>query len=84
MPEDPFSYARDVPGVASASVEHGGGWWDEFFADQARPVPFFTDKPDENLAGWLAGGLVTRGARAGARMRERAERHLPRQPRVHR
>ncbi|MFI1001218.1 SAM-dependent methyltransferase, partial [Streptomyces galbus] len=27
----------------------GGGWWDDFYADRSRPVPFFADKPDENL-----------------------------------
>ncbi|WP_073951883.1 class I SAM-dependent methyltransferase [Streptomyces kebangsaanensis] len=34
------------------------GWWDGFYADRSRPVPFFVDKPDENLAEWLDRGLV--------------------------
>src|SRR5262249_6344716 len=38
-----------------------GTWWDGFFADRAKPCPFFTDKPDENLAGWFAGGLLEYG-----------------------
>ncbi|MGX2995568.1 class I SAM-dependent methyltransferase [Streptomyces sp. JNUCC 64] len=33
-----------------------GDWWDGFYADRDRPVPFFTEKPDESLAEWLAPG----------------------------
>jgi SAM-dependent methyltransferase len=35
--------------------------WDEFFADRARPVPFFVNRPDENLAEWLDAGLIRPG-----------------------
>ncbi|MDT0445733.1 class I SAM-dependent methyltransferase [Streptomyces johnsoniae] len=38
-----------------------GGWWDDFYADRARPVPFFADKPDESLVSWLDHGLITPG-----------------------
>ncbi|MFB7111278.1 class I SAM-dependent methyltransferase [Streptomyces sp. NPDC056190] len=34
------------------------GWWDGFYADRTRPVPFFADKPDENLVEWLERGLI--------------------------
>ncbi|GED87299.1 class I SAM-dependent methyltransferase [Streptomyces sp. 6-11-2] len=34
------------------------GWWDGFYADRTRPVPFFVDKPDENLVEWLERGLI--------------------------
>ncbi|MFE9421556.1 class I SAM-dependent methyltransferase [Kitasatospora sp. NPDC006697] len=33
--------------------ETAADWWDRFYADRARPVPFFVDKPDENLADLL-------------------------------
>jgi SAM-dependent methyltransferase len=36
-------------------------WWDGFYADRSRPVPFFVAKPDENLVSYLARGLVTPG-----------------------
>jgi hypothetical protein len=39
----------------------GSAWWDEFFADQARPIPFFTQWPDENLAEWFDRGLLAPG-----------------------
>ncbi|MFE4017188.1 class I SAM-dependent methyltransferase [Streptomyces sp. NPDC059101] len=36
-------------------------WWDGFYADRDRPVPFFVAKPDENLVEYLDRGLVTAG-----------------------
>jgi SAM-dependent methyltransferase len=31
------------------SAEAGSAWWDAFYADRGKPIPFFADKPDENL-----------------------------------
>jgi SAM-dependent methyltransferase len=39
----------------------GGGWWDGFYADREREVPFFVGKPDENLVSYLDRGLVAPG-----------------------
>ncbi len=39
----------------------GSSWWDGFYADRDRPVPFFVDKPDENLVSYLDRGLLTPG-----------------------
>jgi SAM-dependent methyltransferase len=36
-------------------------WWDDFYADRSKRVPFFVAKPDENLASYLDRGLVTAG-----------------------
>lgn len=41
--------------------QRGAGWWDGFYADRSRPVPFFVAKPDENLARHVEDGLVTAG-----------------------
>lgn len=38
-------------------------WWDAFYTDRSRPVPFFVDKPDENLVEWLDRGLIPPGGR---------------------
>ncbi|MER7663670.1 MULTISPECIES: class I SAM-dependent methyltransferase [unclassified Streptomyces] len=38
-----------------------GSWWDGFYADRSKPVPFFVDKPDENLVSYLDRGLITPG-----------------------
>jgi SAM-dependent methyltransferase len=39
----------------------GADWWDGFYADRDRPVPFFAAKPDENLVSLLDSGLVAPG-----------------------
>jgi hypothetical protein len=39
----------------------GSDWWDQFYADRDRDVPFFVAKPDESLAEHLAGRLRTPG-----------------------
>ncbi|MGH3919284.1 MAG: class I SAM-dependent methyltransferase [Pseudonocardiaceae bacterium] len=39
----------------------GSSWWDKFYADRSRPVPFFVAKPDENLVSYLDRGLITTG-----------------------
>jgi SAM-dependent methyltransferase len=36
-------------------------WWDGFYADRARPVPFFAAKPDENLVSYIDRGLIAPG-----------------------
>ncbi|MFB7631509.1 class I SAM-dependent methyltransferase [Streptomyces sp. NPDC056149] len=39
----------------------GASWWDGFYADRGRSVPFFVAKPDENLVSYLDRGLLTGG-----------------------
>ncbi|GLV94416.1 methyltransferase [Streptomyces lavendulae subsp. lavendulae] len=39
----------------------GASWWDGFYADRSKPVPFFVAKPDENLVSYLDRGLITPG-----------------------
>ncbi|WP_405608719.1 class I SAM-dependent methyltransferase [Streptomyces sp. NBC_01508] len=39
-------------------------WWDGFYADRSREVPFFVEKPDENLVSYLDRGLVAPQGRA--------------------
>ena len=36
-------------------------WWDTFYANRAKPCPFFVAAPDESLAGWVRDGLVRPG-----------------------
>nr|AGS49369.1 methyltransferase [uncultured bacterium esnapd4]QEO74955.1 hypothetical protein [uncultured bacterium] len=42
-------------------TERAGDWWDGFYANRAREVPFFVAKPDENLVGYLDRGLIPPG-----------------------
>jgi SAM-dependent methyltransferase len=39
----------------------GDDFWDRFYADRSRQVPFFVTKPDENLAACLDLGLIAPG-----------------------
>ncbi|MGW3359277.1 class I SAM-dependent methyltransferase [Streptomyces bungoensis] len=36
-------------------------WWDTFYTDRSKPVPFFAAKPDENLASYIERRLITPG-----------------------
>ncbi|MDN3020580.1 class I SAM-dependent methyltransferase [Streptomyces sp. S.PB5] len=42
-------------------TEQGASWWDGFYADRSRPVPFFVAKPDENLVSYVDRGLLPAG-----------------------
>ncbi|MGH3761620.1 class I SAM-dependent methyltransferase [Actinophytocola sp.] len=50
-------FARD----ADRWSADGGDWWDEFYADRDRDVPFFVAKPDENLVDYLERGPLCPG-----------------------
>ncbi|MFI9212963.1 class I SAM-dependent methyltransferase [Streptomyces sp. NPDC053253] len=52
-----------APG-ADRWTEGGAGWWDGFYADRDKPVPFFVAKPDENLVSYVEQGLVPVGGKA--------------------
>lgn len=47
--------------AADRWTEGAAAWWDGFYAERDRPVPFFTAKPDENLASYLERGLIAPG-----------------------
>ena len=61
--QDPFIYSsNDVPRMLDALLgDRGSAWWGEFFADRAKPCPFFVDWPDENLVAWFGEGLLAPG-----------------------
>ncbi|MEU7283145.1 class I SAM-dependent methyltransferase [Streptomyces sp. NPDC045431] len=44
-------------------TDGAAAWWDGFYADRSRPVPFFVSKPDENLVSYVERGLLAPGAR---------------------
>lgn len=39
----------------------GAAWWDRFYADRDRGVPFFSDAPEESLVAWHEAGLLPVG-----------------------
>ncbi|MFE0653563.1 class I SAM-dependent methyltransferase [Streptomyces sp. NPDC059534] len=44
-------------------TEDGAAWWDGFYEDRGKPVPFFVEKPDENLVSYRERGLLPDGGR---------------------
>lgn len=42
-------------------TEQGADWWDGFYEDRSRPVPFFVAKPDESLVSYVERGLIAPG-----------------------
>lgn len=42
-------------------TQGAAAWWDGFYTERDKPVPFFAAKPDENLASYLERGLIAPG-----------------------
>ncbi len=42
-------------------ANRGPEWWDDFYADRAKPCPFFIAAPCESLAEWVDTGLLRPG-----------------------
>jgi SAM-dependent methyltransferase len=61
--EDQFIYTSDdvLRMLDDLLAGSGAAWWDRFFADESKSCPFFTDQPDENLAGWFSEGQLAPG-----------------------
>jgi hypothetical protein len=58
MPDRFIVTTEDLLGVLDEPLEpRDGEWWDRFFADRSRPVPFFAGRPDESLVEWFGAGL---------------------------
>ncbi|MEV4440917.1 SAM-dependent methyltransferase, partial [Streptomyces sp. NPDC049577] len=49
------------PQEADRWTEGAASWWDGFYRDRAKPVPFFVAKPDESLVSYLDRGLLAPG-----------------------
>jgi SAM-dependent methyltransferase len=43
------------------TTSDGASWWNQFYEDRSRQVPFFVAKPDENLMSYVERGLVRPG-----------------------
>jgi len=62
MPERLIYSAEDVLSMLDDLLSgRDGSWWDGFYADRAKPVPFFAAWPDENLVEWFAQGRLGPG-----------------------
>lgn len=39
----------------------GRDWWDAFYADRGKDIPFFVNQPDESLVSWFENGRMVPG-----------------------
>jgi SAM-dependent methyltransferase len=51
----------DILRMLDSLLRDEGEWWDDFYADREKPVPFFTDAPDENLVEYFETGQMKAG-----------------------
>ena len=42
-------------------AERQNDWWNEFYANRVKPVPFFGPEPDESLSMWINEGAILPG-----------------------
>ncbi|MEV0699884.1 methyltransferase domain-containing protein [Saccharopolyspora sp. NPDC050389] len=52
---------RMLDRMLAADARNTPGWWDRFYSDRTKPIPFFVAKPDENLVSCLERGLIAPG-----------------------
>lgn len=58
----PPPWTRRTPAELDAVLADGrSDWWNRFYANRARPVPFFGPAPDESLAAWIGDGVIAPG-----------------------
>jgi 2-polyprenyl-3-methyl-5-hydroxy-6-metoxy-1,4-benzoquinol methylase len=51
----------DLQALDALFADHQDSWWNSFYAQRAKPVPFFVSAPDESLVAWVQQGLVAPG-----------------------
>ncbi|WP_338542557.1 class I SAM-dependent methyltransferase [Paenibacillus tundrae] len=52
---------QDVYDMLDAEFRSAKQFWEPFYEDRSRPIPFFPNKPDENLVAHVNSGLLTAG-----------------------
>jgi SAM-dependent methyltransferase len=64
MIRETISTIDDIMMLLDSMVAGKPGFWDRFYADRGRRVPFFMNAPDENLASYVERGLIPSQGRA--------------------
>ncbi|SDY48213.1 Methyltransferase domain-containing protein [Saccharopolyspora shandongensis] len=52
---------RMLDRMLAADARNTPDWWDRFYSNRAKPIPFFAAKPDENLVSCLERGVLAPG-----------------------
>lgn len=56
-----ISSERDLKALDALFADRQDAWWDGFYTQRAKPVPFFVDAPDESLVEWVQASNVAPG-----------------------
>jgi len=56
-----ISSERDLQALDALFADRQERWWDGFYTQRAKPVPFFVDAPDESLVEWVQASHVAPG-----------------------
>ncbi len=51
----------DLLEMLDSLLREPAGFWDNFYSDRKKGVPFFVNKPDENLVSYFRNGLIYSG-----------------------
>jgi SAM-dependent methyltransferase len=57
----PLRHDGETAELDALLTGQGNDRWDAFYANRAKPCPFFVTSPDESLAGWVGDGRVRPG-----------------------
>ena len=52
---------EDILNMLDSFFREEGQWWDKFYADRNKGVPFFVNAPDENLVQYFHEGIIKAG-----------------------
>ncbi|CCE02661.1 class I SAM-dependent methyltransferase [Bradyrhizobium sp. STM 3809] len=62
MPDDMIVTTDDLLAMLDTFLaDRQGQWWDTLFSRRNTPIPFFVEKPDENLVQMFASGALRSG-----------------------
>lgn len=61
MQEKTIKTVEDLMAMLDSRFRPSREFWDPFYAKREKPVPFFTNDPDENLVSYLARQLLPIG-----------------------
>lgn len=53
--------ARNPAELDALLAARQSDWWDAFYANRTKPVPFFGPEPDESLSTWIRDGVIPPG-----------------------
>lgn len=56
-----ISYEDTLNMLDSILEKRDHDWWNKFYLDRNKPIPFFKDIPDEELVLYCEDGIFTRG-----------------------